>query len=341
MADTSKSPVKIVFGAMTIGAQGAEQARVHTLQETQGILDVFQKHGHSELDTAVVYGGGSSELMLGELTKPTWQERGIIMETKFSPRAKNIGLPEGTASTHSPEHLRMALETSLKSLKADKIDMWYLHAPDRSTPYEVTLKAVNDLYKEGKFKRFGISNYAAWEVAQICEIAEKNGWIKPSVYQGVYNALHRSVEPELFPCMRHYGIAFYAFNPLAGGFLTDRYHRETASHEAGSRFDPSRRQGENYRNRYWKTEYFDALDLLREACKKHNLTEAEVALRWMTHHGVLSKEHGDAIIIGASSAEQLEKNLVDFEKGPLPEDVLKALDEGWAKVKGVCRQYFH
>jgi len=83
------------------------------------------------------------------------------------------------------------------------------------------------------------------------------------------------------------------------------------------------------------------LDLLREACEKHNLTEAEVALRWMTHHGVLSKEHGDAIIIGASSSEQLEKNLVDFEKGPLPEDVLKALDEGWAKVKGVCRQYFH
>jgi aflatoxin B1 aldehyde reductase len=275
--------------------------------------------------------------MLGDLD---WQSRGIIMETKFSPRAKNIGLPEGVASTHSPEHLRLALEASLKALKTDKVDMWYLHAPDRSTPYEVTLGEVDKLHKEGKFNRFGISNFAAFEVAQMCEISERHGWIKPTVYQGVYNALHRSVEPELFPCMKKYGISFYAFNPVAGGFLTDRYHRETNEHESGSRFDPKRNQGANYRNRYWKAEYFDALDLLREACKKHGLTEAECALRWMEHHSKLTKEQGDAIIIGASSAKQLEENMVNFEKGPLPEDVVKALDDGWAKVNAVCRPYF-
>jgi len=71
------------------------------------------------------------------------------------------------------------------------------------------MKAVNDLYKEGLFTRFAISNYQAWEVAQICELCIKNDWVKPVVYQGVYNALHRSVEPELFPCLRHYGMAFY------------------------------------------------------------------------------------------------------------------------------------
>jgi aflatoxin B1 aldehyde reductase len=263
------------------------------------------------------------------------------METKLSPRAKNIGLPEGVATTHSPEHLRLGLEASLKALQTDKVDMWYLHAPDRSTPYEVTFKEIDNLYKQGKFNRLGISNYAAWEVAQICEICDKNGWIKPTVYQGVYNGLHRAVEPELFPCMKHYGIAFYAFNPLAGGFLTDRYHRDQANHEEGSRFDPKRNQGANYRRRYWSDEYFDALDILRAACKKHGLTEAECALRWMTHHSFLSKEQGDAIIIGASSAKQLEQNLVDMEKDRLPDDILQAFDEGWAKVKAVCRPYFH
>jgi aflatoxin B1 aldehyde reductase len=76
----------------------------------------------------------------------------------------------------------------------------------------------------------------------ICEICIKNDWIRPIVYQGVYNALHRSVEPELFPCLRHYNMGFYAYNPLAGGYLTDRYHREDAddAHESGSRFDPKK-----------------------------------------------------------------------------------------------------
>ncbi|KAF2102305.1 Aldo/keto reductase [Rhizodiscina lignyota] len=328
--------LKIVFGAMTIGKEGAEQARVYTHEEAGAILDTFCAHHHAELDTARSYGGGTSEEMLGELE---WQKRGIIMQTKLSPRAK-IGLPDGVTTNHSPEHLRRGLEMSLKALKTDKIDMWYLHAPDRNTPYEVTLREVNALHKEGKFDRFGISNFMAWEVAQMWEICDRNGWIKPSVYQGVYNALHRAMEPELFYCLRHYGIAFYAYNPLAGGYLTDKYHRQQTDHELGSRFDPERHQGVLYRRRYWQNEYFDALDILRAAAKKHGMSEAECALRWMTNHSVLSKEHGDAIIIGASSAKQLEANLVNLEKGPLPDDVLQALDEGWATVKGVCKPYF-
>ena len=242
---------------------GAEQARNHSLEECASILDVFQEHGHSEIDTAIVYGGGSSEQYLGQLH---WQDRGLIMDTKFSPRT-NLNLGPDIKITHSPEHLRLALQKSLESLKANKVDMWYLHAPDRSTPYETTLREVNNLHNEGFFRRFGISNYAAWEVAQICEICETNRWIKPVVYQGVYNALHRGVEPELFLCLRKYGIAFYAFNPLAGGFLTSRYTREMVDTqvgvEEGSRFDPKRKQGQNYRNRYWNENYFDALDILR------------------------------------------------------------------------------
>jgi len=83
------------------------------------------------------------------------------------------------------------------------------------------------------------------------------------------------------------------------------------------------------------------LDLLRAAASKHGLSEAEVALRWIENHGLLSPEHGDAVIIGASSSAQLDENLKNLEKGPLPQDILDALDEGWLKVKAICRPYFH
>lgn len=87
--------------------------------------------------------------------------------------------------------------------------------------------------------------------------------------------------------------------------------------------------------RYWHDAYFDALDLLRPVAKKNGLTEAECALRWMTHHSLLKRENGDAIIIGASSTKHLEENLADLEKGPLPQAVLDALDQGWEGVKGI------
>lgn len=335
----SQSNAKRFPGAMTFGKEGAEQARVHDLKTAGAILDVFQKHGHSEVDTALAYGNGSSEQMLGELD---WQKRGLVMETKFYPTAGRQVPAEWESNTrHTKEGLRDALNKSLKSLKTSELDMWYLHGPDRTTPYDVTFKAVNDLYKQGSFKRLGISNYQAWEVAQICEMCNANGWKKPDVYQGVYNALHRSVEPELFPCLRHYGISYYNYNPLAGGYLTSRYHRDSKDIEAGARFDSNTWQGKGYRGRYWNDQYFDALDILRPVAKKHGLTEAECALRWMTHHSQMKRDKGDAIIIGASSVNHIEENLVDLEKGPLPDDVVKALDQGWDLCKGVSIRYWH
>ena len=328
--------LKIVFGAMTFGRPDAEQTRVHDLKDAAAILDVFQKHGHGEVDTARTYGNGSSEEYLGQLELPT---RGITLDTKLAPGSQ----PGGEAYTHRPADLKPALLDSLKALNTDKVDLWYLHAPDRSVPYEDTLREVNSLYEQGYFARLGISNYAAWEVAQMAEICIRNQWKRPDVYQGVYNALHRAAEPELFPCLRHYGIAFYAYNPLAGGLLTDRYERTTADAdvEPGSRFDPARDQGANYRTRYWKDEWFDALDIVRPAVKAAGIkTTAEAALRWVVHHGVLDSKYGDAVIIGATSAAQLEDNLTSLEQSPLPEAVVKAFDEAWPVFKPVCKPYY-
>ena len=208
-----------------------------------------------------------------------------------------------------------------------------------NTPYAETLEAVNELYRAGHFSRFGLSNYSAWEVAQICELCDRHGWKKPDVYQGSYNALQRSVEPELFPCLRAYGIAFYSFSPLAGGLLTGKYDRDTVSHEAGSRYDPSRFQGKNFRGRYWNDAYFAALDVLRKATDAHGIPLGEAALRWSSHHSAMKREFGDAVVIGASSATQLEQNLKFLEGGPLPEDVVEAFQKAWTIVKGICVSY--
>jgi aflatoxin B1 aldehyde reductase len=333
-APTTKSKVNVVFGAMTIG-NGAEQSRTTDINEAAAILDIFQSHGHNEIDTSRFYGGGSSEEYLGRLD---YQKRGIIMDTKFYPTVGRA--MDKDQWTHRPEHLRENLMRSLKALGAKKLDMWYLHGPDRTTPYEETMRGVNDLYKEGLFDRFAISNYMAWEVAQICEICDKHDWIKPCVYQGIYNAIHRSIEPELIPCLRHYDMGFYAYNPLGGGFFTGQFKKE-GEVESGSRFDPNKWQGKMYRARYWNDSYFGALDIVRPVAEKHGLTLAETALRWMTHHSMLGREYPDAILIGASSTKHIEQNLKDLEKGPLPDDVLEALDQAWERVKPLCGKYWH
>ncbi|KAI0351262.1 Aldo/keto reductase [Trametes cingulata] len=335
-----KSALNIVMGAMTFGEPGKEGARVHDLKDVEAILDVFQAHGHYEIDTARTYSGGTSEEYLGKID---WKKRGLVMDTKLYPNAASTRWrgAGGVKISHSPEDLRKFLDISLKALNTDSIDMWYLHGPDRTTPYEVTLKAVNDLYKEGKFKRFGISNYMSWEVAEMVSICRANGYIQPTAYQGIYNAIHRKVEPELFPCLRKFGIAFYEFNPLGGGFFTGRYRSLNDEVEPGSRFDPNKGQGQNYRARYWKEPYFRALAQIEEVSKKHGLTLAEVALRWISHHSLMKREYGDAVLIGASSVKHIEENLNDLEKGPLPEEVLKVLDEAWLSVSPYATEYFH
>ncbi|KAH9886970.1 Aldo/keto reductase [Cubamyces lactineus] len=336
-----KTNINIVMGAAGFGAPGKDGARVDQLKDIGAILDLFQGHGHFEVDTARIYAEGTSEEYIGKLN---WQKRGLLVDTKIYPtvgKDSSSGISLTTQISHSPEDLRRILDISLKALNTDSIEIWYLHGPDRTTPYDVTMKAINELYKEGKFKRFGVSNFAAWEVAEIVGICKANGYVQPSVYQGVYNAIHRKVEPELFPCLRKFGIAFYAFNPLGGGLFTGRYHSAKDQVEPGSRFDPSRNIGKLYRARYWQEPYFRALEQIDAVAQKHGLTMAEIALRWLSHHSLLKREHGDAIIIGASSIKHVEQNLADLEKDPLPEEVLKVLDEAWLSVSPYATKYFH
>ncbi|BGP12783.1 hypothetical protein JCM10213v2_000700 [Rhodosporidiobolus nylandii] len=330
MSGTSTN-VPVTLGLMTWGREGTSGARVHDIKACEEMLDVLLKHGHNEVDTAIMYCGGTSEEYLGEID---WKSRGTKVDTKLWPAEY-----DGRKAKFDLDGLRYFLDIQLKAVKAEQLEIYYLHAPDYSTPLEETVAAIDSLYKEGKFKRWGVSNYPAWQVATICGIAERNGFVKPSAYQGIYNALHRAIEPELFPCLRANGISFYEFNPLGGGFFTGAVSRD-ADVEKGSRFDPNTSQGQNYRSRYWREEYFSAMDKIKPVAEKHGLALAEIALRWIQHHSLLSREHGDNILIGASSLGHLEANLTDMEKGPLPEEVTNVLDEAWEIVKAVASQYF-
>ncbi|KAH9483766.1 Aldo-keto reductase [Psilocybe cubensis] len=332
-SNTQKSALNIVMGAMTFGEAGKDGARVHNIKDVEAILDAFRSHGHTEIDTARGYCSGTSEEYLGKIDLAA---KGLKLETKLYP-VKGGAEP----IAHDEAGLRKHLAVSLEALNVKSLEMWYLHGPDRTVPYEETLRVVNDLYKEGYFKRFGISNYTAWEVAEIVGICKANGYIQPSAYQGIYNAIHRAVEPELLPCLRKFGISFYEFNP----FIVSKW-QEDSSQDATPRQATTQRKGRDsiqigHKGRYWKEPYFKAIGAIKEVADKNGLTLTEIALRWISHHSLLKREYGDAVLIGASSLKHIQENLVDLEKGPLPEEVLKVLDEAWFDVQPYASKYYH
>ncbi|KAJ3934779.1 MAG: Aldo/keto reductase [Lentinula lateritia] len=323
------SRVPLIFGTMTIGFPGKNGVRTADLDECQNIMDVFLQHGHKELDTAGVYAEGTTEELLSKLDL-----KGATIDTKVYP--VNPG-------DHSPAALRSIFLTSLEKLKRDRIRVLYLHAPDRSVPFEVTVAEVNKLYEEGRFEIFGLSNYAAWEVsvctsvlgrksfhfyqvAEIVGICKAKGYVVPKVYQVMYNAVTRAMEAELLPCARKFGLRLVIYNPLAGGLFAGKVTSLDDPNAAGGRFDAGgSAMGTMYRARYLKDGYFEALEHLKSIATEHNLRLTEIALRWCQHHSVLTPE--DGVIIGASSVSQLQQNCEDSTKGPLPDAVVKALDE--------------
>ena len=197
------------------------------------------------------------------------------------------------------------------------MDLFYLHSPDNDTPLEQTLEACARLYAAGRFRRLGMSNYAAWQVADAHHICNSRGWPVPEVYQGMYNAVTRDVEPELLPCLRHLGMSFYAYNPLAGGLLTGRYVGAEAVPASGRFHDMA-----NYRPRYWQRSYLTAMAGVHEACAAAGVGMATAALAWMNHHSGLNADAGDAVILGASTLPQLAANLDACRAAPLADSVV-------------------
>ncbi|KAL9468652.1 hypothetical protein ACSS6W_010346 [Trichoderma asperelloides] len=323
---------RVILGLMTYGPREASvDNRVTTVEEFQQHLDAFQAHGYNELDTARIYSAQKQEAFTA---KAGWRERGFKIATKSYPHGPGA---------HSAANLRKDLETSLEELNTDCVNIFYLHSADRTTPFTETLEAANELYKEGKFKQLGVSNFSAYEVAEVVMLCQARGWIKPTIYQGVYNAITRNLETEVIPACRRFGLEIVIFTPLGGGLLTGRY-KSADDEEQSGRFSTSTFLGPFFRQMYFQDSMFKALDILRQAAESHSLTMPEVALRWVVHHSALkfAKDGGnDGVIFGVSKIEQLHQNIADLEKEPLPEEVVKALDAAWIVAKGTSPNPWH
>ena len=189
---------------------------------------------------------------------------------------------------------------------------------------------MNELHKRGRFRRFGLSNYKPEEVEEVVKVCKENGFVLPTVYQGNYSPVARRQDSELFPVLRKHGIAFYAYSPLAGGFLTKT--KEDIESKSKGRFTDAG-AGPMYRTLYAKPKYKEALATWNDIATKHDIGKAELAYRWVAYNSPLSNEYGDAIIVGASQLEQLEESLKWFKKGPLPESAVKGIDQVWESVK--------
>ncbi|TQV95005.1 hypothetical protein V2A60_009917 [Cordyceps javanica] len=336
----ARTKPRVILGLMTFGPSKEAGARITDTATLGKALDTLQARGYDEVDTARIYVDGAQEAFTREAK---WKDRGFTLATK-------VEYPHKPGANNAKAVVE-SVEKSLKELGTDCVDILYLHCPDRGTPFAETLEALNGLHQAGKFVRLGLSNFAAHEVAEVALTCKYNGWVRPTVYQGMYNCITRHIEQELFVACRRYGLDVVVYNPLAGGLLSGKIRSKDAVPESGRFSDEAGPLGDRYRTRYFKDGVFRALQIAEEAVDKHGLTLIETALRWTVHHSGLRIAGGgdgggvgygnDGIILGVSSVEQLESNLDNIEKGPLPEDVVQALDKAWEAAKQEAAPYWH
>jgi aflatoxin B1 aldehyde reductase len=324
---TERPPVtNIVFGTMTLGYRGYG-SRVHDTETADAMLTMYSDAGYRALDTAHDYGGGTGEQMLGDLGAA----QRFTIATRYA--------PQGANHAQERDKLKAAFRLSLTRLRTDRVRILYLTTRDHSVPLESTLRGIQDLHDEGLFDEFGLSNFSVADIEDVLAITTREGWIPPTVYQGLYNALSRVVETELFPTLAGHGMRFQAYNPLAGGAFAPNFGTED-SVAGGSRFDLAGPQGRMYRDRYWSDAYISTLQSLHAVCAQSDIDAISAALRWLVHHSKLDSDRDDAIIIGASSIAHLQHNLSAVKQDPLPQPVLDAINNASETVRPHWPSYY-
>jgi aryl-alcohol dehydrogenase-like predicted oxidoreductase len=186
------------------------------------IVAKAREAGVNFIDTADAYNGGNSEAVVGRAISNNRQN--WILATKL---ANQIG-DDPNRGGLSRRWVLQAADESLKRLGTDTIDIYYLHKEDHSTPLEETVRAMGELIQQGKVRYFGVSNYRAWRVAEICNICDRLGIDRPVASQPYYNAMNRMPEVEHFPACSYYGLGIVPYSPLARGVLTGKYRPDAA-----------------------------------------------------------------------------------------------------------------
>jgi aryl-alcohol dehydrogenase (NADP+) len=312
---TGASVSRICLGTMTFGDQLDEAA-------SQRVVDESIDLGVNFIDTADAYTEGQSEIITGKALKGK-RDR-VFLATKV---ANPVGPDPIKDAGLNRWHIIHGVEDSLRRLQTDCIDLYYLHRPDRATPIEETMAAMDHLVAQGKINYVGMSNFASWQVCEALWKSDANRWTKPVALQLPYNLITRSIDEECVEFSEKMNLGMVVYNPIAAGMLTGKHTRKAAVE--GSRMSDS----QMYIERYWHDSMFDAVEALQKIAKEAGLSLVELAYRWL-----MTQEVVDSIIMGVSKIEQVSANIAAAD-GRLDEDTMVACDEVWNELRGPHFKY--
>lgn len=284
---------ELCLGTMTFGGKGFWEVVGKQGQDLANeIVARSLDAGINFIDTANVYSFGESEKMLGQAIK-NYKRDDLIIATKvrgrMSEEVNNVGL--------SRHQIMNSVEASLKRLDTDYIDLYQIHGFDPVTPFDETLRALDDLVHQGKVRYIGASNLAAWQLMKSLAYSDKHHLARFESLQAYYTIAGRDLERELVPLMQDQNVGLMVWSPLAGGLLTGKFERDGSGAEGARRatfdFPPVN-----------KERAFDSVDVMREIANEQNVSIPQIALAWLLRQPVVT-----SVIIGAKRMDQLEDNL--------------------------------
>jgi aryl-alcohol dehydrogenase-like predicted oxidoreductase len=312
LGNTGLRVSELCLGTMTFGSKFFNIAAVDQAGATAMVRRALEA-GVNFFDTANVYSYGESEELLGRAFQEAGAAReSLVVATKVRGAMSEAAIA-GTGDVNnvglSRKHIFESCETSLRRLGTDYIDLYQVHGWDALTPVEETLRALDDLVRQGKVRYLGCSNWTARHLSKALALAEGRGWERFVSLQAYYSLVGRDLEHELLPLCREEGLGVLPWSPLSGGFLTGKYRRDDPQPEgarrSGFQFPPID-----------EARGFDAVDALDSVAADHGASVAQAALAWL-----LARDGVTSVIIGANRMSQLEDNLKAAELRLTPEEV--------------------
>ena len=282
------------LGTMTFGHEADEDA-------SHAILDDYVAAGGNLIDTADVYSAGASEEIIGRwlAAHPTDRDQMVIATKGRFP----MGQGPNDLGT-SRRHLRLALDASLRRLGVEHVDLYQMHAWDAATPIEETLRFLDDAVSAGKIGYYGFSNYLGWQLTKAVHVARALGFTPPSTLQPQYSLLVREIESEVVPASLDAGIGLLPWSPLAGGWLTGKYRRDTDPVGATRLGENPARGMEAWEPRNRQERTWRVIDAVGTVAAAHGVDHAQVSLAWLEARPAVT-----SVILGARTRAQLADNL--------------------------------
>jgi aryl-alcohol dehydrogenase-like predicted oxidoreductase len=294
---------ELILGAMTFGEHGGVGA---PLAECGRMLELYAEAGGNTIDTAINYRDGASEEILGELLHG--RRESFVLGTKYTVSRDRA---DPNAAGNHRKNLRASLDTSLRRLRTDYLDVYWVHMWDRHTPIEETMRALDEAVQAGKVLYVGISDAPAWVVARAQTLAQWHDWSPFAGLQVPYSLLQRDIERELLPMAESLGLGVTAWSPLAGGVLSGKYTRADAVPDGGTRLAADS----------LSTRDHAVARVVQEVADELGATPSQVAIAW-----TMVRSRAVHPIVGARHAGQLRDNLAAAEL-VLPSEVVARLEQ--------------